>query len=69
MCMDSKVVVDDNAEYRQQALFALMDRSQEDEREVRAQKANLNYIRLHGDIGCMGMGFLSTLSPIFYLLL
>lgn len=62
------MVIDDNASYRQQALFALQDRSQEDEREVRAQKANLNYIRLVGDIGCMGMALIDVLlfSQTFY---
>lgn len=53
-CMDCKVVLDDNAQYRQKNLFQLIDHTQEDEKEVRAAKANLNYIHLNGDIGCMG---------------
>jgi succinyl-CoA synthetase beta subunit len=52
--MDCKLVIDQNADFRQKELFALKDASQEDPLEVRAQKANLNYIRLDGNIGCMG---------------
>ncbi len=55
-CMDCKVVLDQNAEYRQKELFALKDTHQVDELELRAEKANLNYIRLDGNIGCMGRG-------------
>ena len=53
-CMDCKMNFDDNAEFRQKDLFELRDWSQEDERDVRAAKANLNYIGLEGAIGCLG---------------
>jgi len=66
--MDCKLVIDPNAEYRQKALFEQKDTSQEDELEVRAQKSNLNYIRLDGNIGCMGLffmrKFLKRLRPL-----
>ena len=52
--MDAKVLFDDNAEFRQPDVFQLKDWSQEDEREVEAGKANLNYIGLDGSIGCLG---------------
>lgn len=52
--MDCKVLIDDNASFRQKELFAMADKAQEDEMEVRAEKAQLNYIRLWGNIGCMG---------------
>ncbi|KAK0404735.1 hypothetical protein QR680_017601 [Steinernema hermaphroditum] len=55
-CMDCKVLLDTNAEYRQKELFSLKDSKQEDELEIRAAKANLNYIRLDGNIGCMVNG-------------
>ncbi|VDK53026.1 unnamed protein product [Anisakis simplex] len=55
-CMDCKLLVDTNAAYRQQELFGLEDKSQEDELEMRAAAANLNYIRLEGDIGCLVNG-------------
>jgi len=49
-------LLDSNAEFRQKELFALHDTRQEDELEVRAAKANLNYIRLDGNIGCLVNG-------------
>lgn len=55
-CIDCKVVVDSNAEYRQKEIFGLKDDKQEDELEIRAAKANLNYIRLDGNIGCLVNG-------------
>ena len=54
MCMDAKVNIDDNADFRQPELFAQRDLTQEDEREVRASKVHLNYIGLDGSIGCLG---------------
>ena len=48
------MLFDDNAEFRQPEVFQLKDWSQEDEREVEAGKANLNYIGLDGSIGCLG---------------
>lgn len=56
ICLDGKVNVDDNALYRQKAIYAMRDESQEDERENRAKEWDLNYISLDGDIGCMVNG-------------
>lgn len=56
ICLDAKVVVDDNALFRQPALRAMRDATQEDERENRARDWELNYIALDGDIGCMVNG-------------
>ena len=56
VCLDAKVVVDDNALFRQSQLRAMRDPSQEDERENRAHDWELNYIALDGDIGCMVNG-------------
>ena len=53
---DAKLNFDDNAAFRQKALFAQRDESQEDPREVAAHKADLNYIGLDGNIGCMVNG-------------
>ena len=52
--MDCKLNFDPNSEYRQEEVFALRDWSQEDHRDVEAAKANLNYIGLDGNIGCLG---------------
>ncbi len=56
ICLDAKVVVDDNALFRQPAVAKMRDASQEDARENRAHEWELNYIALEGDIGCMVNG-------------
>jgi succinyl-CoA synthetase beta subunit len=56
VCLDGKVSIDDNALFRQPVLKAMMDKSQEDERENRAHEWELNYISLDGNIGCMVNG-------------
>lgn len=56
LCMDAKFGFDDNAEFRQQDVYALRDVSQEDPAEVEAQKYNLNFIKLDGNIGCLVNG-------------
>lgn len=55
-CLDAKVVVDDNALYRHPDLFSMRDLTQEDPREAEAEKWNLNYVALNGNIGCMVNG-------------
>eukprot|EP00842_Homolaphlyctis_polyrhiza_P001555 jgi/Hompol1/23/HPOL_005203-RA len=56
MCMDAKFGFDDNASFRQKAVFDLRDTTQEDPREVAAAKWDLNYIGLDGNIGCLVNG-------------
>jgi len=56
VCLDAKLKFDDNADFRQKAVFDQRDWSQEDAREVEAANYNLNYIALDGDIGCMVNG-------------
>jgi len=56
LCMDAKFGFDDNADFRQEDIFALRDISQEEPSEVEAQKANLNFIKLDGNIGCLVNG-------------
>jgi len=63
-CMDCKLNFDANAEYRQKEVFTLKDMSQKDKRDVQAAEANLNYIGLDGNIGCLGM---STFSAVYCL--
>jgi len=53
---DAKIGFDDNAEFRQSAVFEKRDVSQEDPREVAAAKWDLNYVGLDGNIGCMVNG-------------
>lgn len=56
LVIDAKLSVDDNALYRQPDLAALRDESQENARETLARRADLNYIALQGNIGCMVNG-------------
>jgi len=56
MAMDAKLNFDDNAAYRQNEIFALRDKTQEDQREVKAADYDLNYIGLTGNIGCLVNG-------------
>ena len=55
-CLDGKINIDGNAMYRQPKLRAMHDPSQDDEREARAAKWELNYVALDGNIGCMVNG-------------
>lgn len=55
-CLDAKIVVDGNALYRHPDLKAMRDPTQEDPREAEAEKWNLNYVALDGNIGCMVNG-------------
>eukprot|EP00096_Caligus_rogercresseyi_P015267 TRINITY_DN771_c0_g1_i1.p1 TRINITY_DN771_c0_g1~~TRINITY_DN771_c0_g1_i1.p1 ORF type:complete len:453 (+),score=144.74 TRINITY_DN771_c0_g1_i1:99-1457(+) len=56
VCLDAKLRFDDNAEFRQKAVFDQRDWTQENSKEVEAASYNLNYIALDGDIGCMVNG-------------
>jgi succinyl-CoA synthetase beta subunit len=54
LAMDAKLGFDDNAEFRQKEAFSWRDVSQEDAEEVKAAEHGLNFIKLDGDIGCLG---------------
>jgi succinyl-CoA synthetase beta subunit len=56
VALDCKMAVDDNAVYRHKSLAALNDVTQIDPKEVAAKEADLNYIALSGNIGCMVNG-------------
>jgi len=56
LCLDGKINVDGNALYRHPDLEEMRDKSQEDERELRASEWDLNYVALEGNIGCMVNG-------------
>jgi succinyl-CoA synthetase beta subunit len=47
---------DDNALYKNKDIELLRDETEEDEKELRASKFDLNYISLDGEIGCMVNG-------------
>lgn len=56
ICLDAKIVIDDNAMYRHPKLREMRDPAQEDERVNRAHEWEINYVPLEGDIGCMVNG-------------
>jgi succinyl-CoA synthetase beta subunit len=56
VALDAKVDIEDNALFRQPALVAWRDPSQEDEMERAASAHDLNYVSLDGDIACMVNG-------------
>jgi succinyl-CoA synthetase beta subunit len=56
LAVDSKVTLDDNALFRHKDLAALRDFREENEIEVEANEAGLNYVDLDGNVGCMVNG-------------
>ncbi len=56
IALDAKINIESNALYRQPALVALRDESQEDARESQAAEHDLNYVSLDGNIACMVNG-------------
>lgn len=54
--LDAKVLVDDSALFRHPDLVALRDDAGEPEAERRAREADITFIKLEGDIGCMVNG-------------
>jgi succinyl-CoA synthetase beta subunit len=56
VALDAKIDFDDNALFRHPDIEALRDLGEENPVEVRAGKANLNFIQLDGNIGCLVNG-------------
>jgi succinyl-CoA synthetase beta subunit len=56
LALDGKMVIDDNAMYRQIALNELRDTDIEAPAEIEARRYGLSYIKLDGNIGCMVNG-------------
>jgi succinyl-CoA synthetase beta subunit len=56
MALDAKISFDDNALYRHPELEKLRDEAEEDPKELEAEKYNLSYVALDGNIGCMVNG-------------
>jgi succinyl-CoA synthetase beta subunit len=55
-CVDAKIGIDSNAAFRLPQLVAQRDKTQENERELKASEFDLNYVALEGNIGCMVNG-------------
>ncbi|WP_322489113.1 ADP-forming succinate--CoA ligase subunit beta [Chloroflexus sp.] len=56
LALDSKVLLDESALFRHPELAALRDPSADPEAERRAREADITYIKLDGNIGCMVNG-------------
>jgi succinyl-CoA synthetase beta subunit len=56
LALDAKISVDDNALDRHADLAALRDETAEAPSEVEARNANLTFIKLEGDVGCVVNG-------------
>ena len=56
LAVDAKVNIDDNALYRQNDIENFRDLDEEDPSEIEANKSNLSYVKLDGNVGCMVNG-------------
>jgi succinyl-CoA synthetase beta subunit len=69
LALDAKVVVDDNALYRQKDMEALRDPDSETKWDRLARENGLSYVKLDGDVGCVvnGAGLaMATMDLIKY---
>ena len=69
LALDGKVTLDDNAGYRHASHADFVDREGTDPIELRAQEFDLNYVKLHGEVGIVGNGaglVMSTLDVVAY---
>lgn len=66
--VDAKLSIDDNALFRQEKIASFFDPTQLSESEVDAQKYDLAYVSLEGNIGCMvnGAGLAMATMDIIY---
>jgi succinyl-CoA synthetase beta subunit len=56
IAVDAKVTIDDNALFRHKDIEAMRDELEENPTDVEARKAELNYVQLDGNVGCMVNG-------------
>jgi succinyl-CoA synthetase beta subunit len=56
VALDAKMSIDSNAFFRHKELFATEDVAEKDAYEAEAEKWDLNFIKLDGEIGCMVNG-------------
>ncbi len=69
IALDGKVSLDDNARFRHPEHEELVDKSATDPLEIKAQEADLNYVKLDGEVGVIGNGaglVMSTLDVVAY---
>ncbi len=56
IAVDCKLVLDDNALFKNPELASMRDTNEEDPTEVEAGRHNLNFVKLDGNVGCMVNG-------------
>jgi succinyl-CoA synthetase beta subunit len=69
IALDGKVTLDGNADFRHPDHDALADSGAVDPLEARAKEADLNYVKLDGEVGIIGNGaglVMSTLDVVAY---
>jgi succinyl-CoA synthetase beta subunit len=69
LCLDAKVTLDGNADFRHPDHAAFEDQSAVDPLEQRAKEKDLNYVKLDGEVGIIGNGaglVMSTLDVVAY---
>jgi len=69
IALDGKVTLDGNAGYRNAGHADLVDVAGTDPIELRAAELDLNYVKLHGEVGIIGNGaglVMSTLDVVAY---
>ncbi|WP_433210813.1 ADP-forming succinate--CoA ligase subunit beta [Dactylosporangium sp. CS-047395] len=69
LCLDAKVTLDANADFRQPEHEELEDKAAADPLEQAAKEKNLNYVKLDGNVGIIGNGaglVMSTLDVVAY---
>jgi len=69
LALDGKMNFDDNALFRQKEINALLEPTEDEQKELLAKEKGLTYIRLEGTIGCMvnGAGLaMATMDMIQY---
>lgn len=67
IAVDGKVTVDDNAAFRHPGHEAFVDHTTTDPLELKAKEADLNYVKLDGEVGIIGNGaglVMSTLDVV-----
>jgi len=69
IALDGKMMIDDNALFRQSSLNEIRDTDEDAPSEIEARKYGLSFIKLDGDIGCMvnGAGLAMTSMDVIKL--
>jgi len=56
VALDAKINIDDNGLYRQERVAEMRDLDEEEPSEVKAREADLSFVKLEGNIGCIVNG-------------